>query len=104
MSRHGDRQIGVGDEGREIDAFQFGARRLDPRQLQMAVGASAPMAGNVLHDRRDAAVEQPPRSRAADARYAFRVVAIGAIPDDAMRAKLRGVQHRETVDGDSDFA
>ena len=32
------------------------------------------------------------------------IVAIGAIPDDAVRAGLRGVQHRQAVDGDSDFA
>src|SRR5208337_4158484 len=52
---------------------------------------------------RYAAVEQAPRGRAADARDASGIVAIGAVPDDAMRARLRGVQHRQAVDGDSDF-
>ena len=55
-------------ERREIVPFQLLARRLDDRQVEVAVGGGAAMAGNVLDHRQHAAGEQPLGGGAAEQR------------------------------------
>ena len=65
MRGHRHRQVGERPERREIARELLAAGRLDHRQLEMAVGAGAAMAGDVLDDRRDAAGDQPRHRGAA---------------------------------------
>ncbi len=98
MRGHGDRHVGIGDEGGKIYRFEFGARRLDQRQLEMTVGPRTAMPWNMFDDGRDATREHSQSRGAPETRNSFGVATIGAIADDIMRAFRRRVEHGHAVD------
>ncbi len=75
VRRHRPRHVGERPERREIGGLQFRARRIDHRQLAVAVDARAAMARDVLDHRQHAGVEKP--SAAARASVATRP---GSVP------------------------
>ncbi len=99
MGGHRRRKVGVGAEGREIP-LQFRPRGFDAGKLQMAVGQGAAVAGNMFHHRHDTAGHEAPRGGAAETRDIVRIVGIGAVADHLMRARRRGIQHRQAIDVD----
>ncbi len=66
----------------------------------MAVDAGAAMAGYVLDDRQDGAVEQPRTHGAGEARDPFRIASIGPVADHRIRPRHREIQHRQAINGD----
>ncbi len=68
----------------------------------MAVDAGAAMAGYVLKDRQDGAVEQPRTHGAGEARDPFRIAPISPVADHRIRASHRNIEHRQAINGDAE--
>jgi len=69
----------------------------------MTVDAGAAVAGYVLDDRQDSALEQSSTYGAGEARDAFRVAPVGALADHRIRPGYREIQYRQAVHGDPEL-
>ena len=69
-------------KGGKIRGFERRPVGTDHRQLFMAVGCGAAVAGNVLENRQNAALKQPCRDRGGNVGHLGRICSVGAIADD----------------------
>ena len=83
--------------------FEFAARGVDDGQFVMAIHARPTVPRHVLDDRRNPAREQSLSDRPAHRRDALGSRREGPRADGIMHALARDIEHRRTVDGDSDF-
>ena len=83
--------------------FELAARGVDDGQFVMAVHARPAMSRHVLDNRRDPARQQPLGDRAAHRRDPFGPGREGPRADRIVHALARDIEHRRTVDGDSDL-
>ena len=102
MRAHRHRQVFERGKRREI-VLEVAARSVDDGQFVMAVDARPAMPGHVLDDRRDPARKQSLGDRPAHRRDPFGPRREGPRADRRMHALARDIEHRRTVDRDSDF-
>jgi hypothetical protein len=102
MGGHCTGKIGQRAERREIDGFERVAAGVDHGQADMAVGAGAAVAGDMLDHRQHAAVDQPVGHRPAEQGDRGGVGGEGPVADDVVGAGRRHVEHRRAVDGDAE--
>jgi hypothetical protein len=67
----------------------------------MAIDAGPAMAGYMLKDRHDSAVEQPCTNGSGEARNPFRIAPISPVADHRIRGGRRDVKDRQATNGDS---
>ena len=104
MRRHRRRQVAIGDEGREVGRLQRGAGRVDHGEREMAVGAGAAVAGEMLHHGKHAGLQHAVGGGAAEPGDGGRIARVGAVADHVVRALDRHVEDGEAVDVDADHA
>ncbi len=102
MGGHAQRQILQGTECGKIGRLQSGAVGVHHRQLQVAVGGGAAVAGDVLEHRQHAAVGEARGDGSGDRGDLFRRLAIGAVADHGVGAADRHVGKRQAVDVDAE--
>ena len=105
MRGHAERQrLPSGRNAAKSVASRRRAVGPDHRELFVAVGGGAAMAGNMLEDRQDAASSRPAAIAAGDGGDLFRRRAIGAIPDNRIDPGDRHVGNRRAIDIDAQGA
>ena len=102
MCGHAERQAGERLESGEIGRFQGGAVGIDHRQLVMAVGVGAAVAGQMLEHGQNAAGHEPLRDRAGDGRHFARLHAVGPIANHSVAPGHGDVRQRQAIDVDAD--
>ena len=85
----------------KIRRFENRPIGVDDRQLGVAVGGRAAMAGNVLEYRQNAAVRQALGDRAGNSGDLVGLGAIGPIADHRIGASHRHVRDRQAIDIDA---
>ena len=103
MRGHRRGRAGKRLERQKVSRGKFGAARLDPRQLQMAVAARAAVPRDVLDHRQHAAGEKAFDDGAAEVGDLLRPASVGPRPDHRMGELIRDVEHGRAIDGDSDL-
>lgn len=101
---HRVRRIRVDLEREEIGSREEIERFFHYRQLQVAVGAGAAMARNVLDHRRDASGNEAGARFAAELADQRRIAGKRSVADDAVGARDRYVEDRRAVDVDAEIA
>ena len=97
MRGHRDRAGIQAAEGDKVAGGQFGGAGRDPGQRQVAVGPRPAMAGDMLHDRQDTAVQQAVNLGPAQRDDGVGVMGKSPVADDVMGAGDRDIQHRQAV-------
>ena len=103
MCGHAERQARqAAGTPRNPSASSVVAVGLDDRQALVAVRRRAAVAGQVLHHRQHAAIQQPARHRAGNGGDLVRTRAVGAVADHRSWPCDRHIGERKAVDVDAE--
>lgn len=94
---HGGRHVGQFAERGEVGPAEFGVACFDDRQVEVAVGGRAAVAGDVLDDRDDAASDMAARDGFGKGYDLGHGGTVGAVADDVVAAGDGQVEDRRAV-------